>query len=156
MDLGQVLVMRHAEKADDPLDPDLSPAGRQRALALVRYIPAAFGRPDFLFASAVSKHSRRPLETLEPLSQHCGVPVNAEFADQDYGALAHAICKDIRYEGKLILVSWHHGDIPPLAHALKAKSRDYPDPWDQNVFNLILQFVFAQGILTVRKIIEPF
>ena len=44
----RLLVMRHAEKSDDPDDPDLTPAGQARAKALPAYIQATFGKPDFI------------------------------------------------------------------------------------------------------------
>jgi broad specificity phosphatase PhoE len=156
MDAAKVLVMRHAEKSDDPLDPDLSEAGRDRAQKLARYIPVTFGKPKFLFATAISKHSRRPIETLEPLAQECNVGMDTSFADQDYGALAHTLRKTPAYDGALIVVCWHHGNIPSLARALKANAGDYPDPWDPSVFNLILQFDFVRGVPTVNRVIEPF
>jgi hypothetical protein len=55
-----------------------------------------------------------------------------------------------------MVVCWHHGNIPSLAHALNAKTGDYPDPWDPSVFNLILQFDFLGDMPTVTRVIEPF
>jgi phosphohistidine phosphatase SixA len=155
MDQGQVLLMRHAEKPADPLDPDLSPDGQQRAEKLVNYIPKTFGKPAFLFASAASKHSRRPIETITPLAQSCGLQIDTSFADQDYEALAYELTKK-PYDNNLILVCWHHGNIPPLAHALNARHGDYPNPWDPTVFNLILNFKFSGGKPKVQEITEPF
>jgi broad specificity phosphatase PhoE len=156
MDSGTILIMRHAEKSDDPLDPDLSPAGRERARQLAGWLPATFGKPSFLFATAVSKHSRRPIETLEPLSQACGLTIDMSFADQDYGALAHLLRKTPIYEGALTVVCWHHGNIPSLARALKANDGDYPDPWNPSVFDLILELDFAAGAPQVKPVKEPF
>ncbi|SDR60795.1 hypothetical protein SAMN05444161_7832 [Rhizobiales bacterium GAS191] len=156
MDSGRILLMRHAEKPADPTDPNLSPAGKQRAAQLANYIPSVFGKPDFLFASAISKRSRRPLETLEPLSTAIGVAIDTDFADQDYSALAHELWSNAKYNGKLIVICWHHGNIPSLADALRAKAGDYPDPWNPLVFNLILQFDIAQGASTVTQVTEPF
>ena len=153
---SRILVMRHAEKSDDPLDPDLSRAGRERAKKLARYIPATFGKPDFVFATEASKHSRRPIETVKPLSKQCDRKIDKAFADQDYGALAYTLRNKPKYRGALILVCWHHGNIPSLAHALNAKARDYPDPWDRDVFNLILQFDFVRDVPSVKRVIEPF
>jgi hypothetical protein len=53
MNNGKILLMRHAEKPDDPLDPKLSVAGSARAQKLAQYIPETFGKPDFLFHSGV-------------------------------------------------------------------------------------------------------
>jgi broad specificity phosphatase PhoE len=149
-----ILVMRHAEKSDDPLDPDLSPAGRARAQHLASYIPATFGQPGFLFASAVSKHSHRPIQTLEPLSLQCSVKIDASYADQDYGALAQELRENNAYDASLVIVCWHHGNIPPLMHALKAAAGDYPDPWNPAVFNLILRLDGSAPKVT--RVTEPF
>jgi broad specificity phosphatase PhoE len=116
-----ILVMRHAEKSDDPLDPHLTDAGRLRAQRLVDYIPKTFGRePKFLIASAVSKHSQRPIETLEPIATHDGLQIDGSYADQDYGALAQYLRHSDDFDDVLTVVCWHHGNIPNLMHALKA------------------------------------
>jgi broad specificity phosphatase PhoE len=150
-------VTRHAEKPDDPMNPDLSAAGYVRAEHLADYIPATFGRPEFLFATAFSTHSARPVETLTPLSKQIGVAIDATFADQDYGALAEEILSQPLFTGKLILVCWHHGNIPSLMLALRAKSDEFPDPWDPQVFNLILQLDYAGSAdPNTVSVIEPF
>jgi hypothetical protein len=59
----KLLVMRHAEKSDDPNDPHLTPPGLLRAEGLATFIPQEFGKPDYLFAASISKHSARPYET---------------------------------------------------------------------------------------------
>lgn len=156
MQSGRILIMRHAEKSDDARDPNLSDVGRLRAQELVAYIPRTFGEPTFLFASSESKHSRRPIETLEPLSDDLGLSIDVDFADKDYGALAHELLNNGRYENKLNIVCWHHGNIPSLAHALGLPDNTYPDPWDRSVFNLILAVMFANGVPSVQEVTEPF
>jgi phosphohistidine phosphatase SixA len=152
-----VLVMRHAEKSPDPRDPDLSPEGLARAEKLASYIPDTFGAPDFIFATAISKHSARPYETVEPLAKRTGKPIDATIADQDYGALASDLLSGGAYSGKQGVICWHHGNIPSLLHALGAKDGEYPDPWDAKVFNLILKVEFdGNAIPQVSKVEEPF
>jgi broad specificity phosphatase PhoE len=149
--------MRHAEKPDDPLAPDLAPEGRARAERLSSYLLVTFDKPNFLFASSVSKHSRRPIETLEPLATQYGLKIDDSYADQDYGALAHDLRKDPKYDNTLVVVCWHHGNIPNLMHAFKADPDDYPDPWDRDVFNLILRLDKQEnGVPKVTPVIEPF
>jgi broad specificity phosphatase PhoE len=64
MNTGTILIMRHAEKSGDPLDPDLTPAGRDRAQRLAEFIPAKFGKPQFLFATdAFTSSGLRQLAT---------------------------------------------------------------------------------------------
>ena len=69
---ARILLMRHAEKTGDPMDPHLSLDGYARAAKLADFIPATFGIPQFLIATSISKHSVRPIETLEPLSTKSG------------------------------------------------------------------------------------
>ena len=66
-----VYVVRHAEKAAQEADPELSPAGRIRALALSHLLERA--RIIGLFAT----HYRRTRQTLGPLSVAHGVPIEA-------------------------------------------------------------------------------
>ena len=139
------------------MNPDLSAAGYVRAERLADYIQATFGSPEFLFATAFSIHSARPVETLTPLSKQIGVAIDATFADKDYGALAEEVLSQPQFMGKLILVCWHHGNIPPLMRALRAKSDEFPDPWDPQVFNLILQLDYAGSLdPNTVSVIEPF
>jgi phosphohistidine phosphatase SixA len=144
---ARILLMRHAEKTGDPMDPHLSPDGYARAAKLADYIPATFGIPQFLIATSISKHSIRPIETIQPLSAKIGVAIDATYADQDYGALASQLLSDPRYAdaGTLIVVCWHHGNIPLMANALRAKPGSYPDPWDAHVFNQMLVLTYSGG-----------
>ena len=151
-----ILVMRHAEKPDDPDNPDLTAAGEQRAEELATFIPKTFGKPDFVFAAAISRHSARPYETVKPLSKATGVGIDATFADNDYGALAKELLSKSKYVGTQIVVCWHHGNIPSLLRALKAADGSYPDPWDHKVFNLILKVELSSATVNVSRVIEPF
>jgi len=45
---ARILLMRHAEKTGDPMDPHLSLDGYARAAKLADFIPATFGIPQFL------------------------------------------------------------------------------------------------------------
>ena len=150
-----ILLMRHAEKPDDPDDRDLSPAGFARAKALADYIPEHFGRkPDYLFASADSASSSRPRETLEPLSQKTGVPIDTSIGDKDYKELAKEL-DDPKFDGKFIVIAWHHGRIPQLADKLGAPAGTYPNPWNGKVFNEIIEFDYgADGTPTVKDVTE--
>lgn len=105
-----VVIVRHAEKADDR-DPDspLSAAGQARARALVPQL-AAFA-PQALVVS----QRRRTVETLAPLAAYLKltplVRDNAKVPD-----LAAELLRDFR--GKTVVIGWHHGPHEPLARAL--------------------------------------
>src|ERR1700681_4042924 len=156
---ARILLMRHAEKTGDPMDPPLSQDGYARAAKLADFIPATFGTPRFLIATSISKHSVRPIETIQPLSAKIGIQVDATYADQDYGALASQLLSEPRYAdaGTLIVVCWHHGNIPSMARALRAKPGGYSDPWDAHVFNQIVVLTYSgDGEPEVKTLTEPF
>ena len=156
---ARILLMRHAEKSADPMDPHLSSDGYARAAKLAEYVPDTLGVPQYLFATLISKHSVRPIETIEPLSAKIGVPIDSTYADQDYGALASQLLSDQRFagSGSMIVVCWHHGNLPSMAHALRANAGSYPDPWDAQVFNQILVLTFSgDDAPQVITLTEPF
>jgi hypothetical protein len=119
-----VLIIRHGEKPGDPATDnagdsvDLSTRGYERAAALSVYVPATFGKPDFLFATQASKHSNRPVETITPLAKALGLPIDHKHADDDYAKVAEDVLTHHKYSGKLVLICWHHGKIPELTAAL--------------------------------------
>ncbi len=92
----------------------------------------------------------------EPLSKKTGVTIDASYADKEYPALAHHLLSKGHFVGKLVLICWHHGEIPGFAGALRAKPGSYPAAWPPAVFNLILQFEFANGVPSITQITEPF
>jgi hypothetical protein len=142
-----ILLIRHAEKP--PIGMDLSPAGFERA----KLIPKLFGgagaaaphdlpRPDFLFATHVSKNSNRPVETITPLSHAFGLPISHEIADKDFAVLAAELLSG-KYAGKVVLVAWHHGSLPGLARALGA-TPPY-DPWPETQFDRVWKIDYKDG-----------
>jgi broad specificity phosphatase PhoE len=152
-----VLIMRHGEKTDDPEDQSLAKRGKVRAKRLAEFIPEKFGVPKFIFASAISRHSARPYETMVPLSKTTGVPIDATVADNDYGVLAKTILKKARYDGALTVVCWHHGQIPSMLYYFGAPRDTYPDHWDRDVFNLIFRLRFSGSqIQSVKQFEQPF
>lgn len=152
-----ILLMRHAEKPDEPGDIHLSPAGQARAKKLATFIPQTFGALQFLFASAPSAESIRPIETITPLAQVIHLPIDQAIADKDYPALAAKLLGHAKYDGRDVLICWHHGEIPGLAQVLGAQPGSCPDPWDPQVFNLILKFKYQAGALdAVEQVREPF
>lgn len=120
-----IYLIRHAEKLTDKR-PDLAPEGFRRA-ALIPYLfmpPAGdaripLARPDFLFATARSKNSNRPVETVMPLSSALNEPISNEILDEDYPELAKLLLSG-KFAGKVVLVAWHHGKLPQLARELGA------------------------------------
>ncbi|HUB25826.1 MAG TPA: histidine phosphatase family protein [Tepidisphaeraceae bacterium] len=138
-----VYIIRHAEKPDSRDDPNLTPRGYQRADVLAHLIPDRFGRPDFLWATAPSPHSSRPLETIQPLAKSLHMTILDPYAAADVAALAHDLLTKPEYSGKTILICWHHGEIPALAKALGATG--VPEAWNPQVFDRIWLLSFSAG-----------
>jgi hypothetical protein len=145
-----VLIMRHAEKPTDDKDPNLAPQGFRRAQAL----PSLFSgpqprlpRPDFLFASDASKHSNRPMETIAPLAQALHERINHDYLDLETGPIAKQVLNG-KYAGKVVLICWHHGEIPHLAQAFGVT--DAPRKWDPDVFDQVweIQWTGSQPHVT--------
>ena len=141
-----ILVIRHAEKPADAVGIHLSPEGTKRAEALPALFkmtdtrPNPFPTPDFVFAAKASKHSNRPVETITPLAKALKLDINAEYANDNYASLAEELYSNQKYEGKTVLICWHHGMIPELAVMLGAT--EVPDKWKDPVFDRVWQVTF--------------
>jgi phosphohistidine phosphatase SixA len=151
-----VMIIRHAEKPDEPAtgakDPNLNARGYQRADALATVIPDHFPRPDFLIATKETKGSRRPIETITPLSKALHEAIDATIADDDYATLAHQVLTDPKYAGKVVLIAWHHGKIPELAEALGVKG--VPAKWKDSVFDRLWEITYKDGVASWQDLPE--
>lgn len=134
----QIIVIRHAEKPAKKDDKNLSEEGKRRAEMLADYIPDIFDIPDFIFATAPSKESKRPIQTVQPLARRFGLKIKKKYADDEYNLLAEKILGKRKYKGKDILICWHHGKIPGLIAALGAKLPKELDPWPVGAFGHVL------------------
>jgi hypothetical protein len=152
-----VLIIRHGEKPGDPSTDsdsdsiDLSTRGYERAAALAVYVPATFGKPDFLFATQASKHSNRPVETITPLAQALHLSIDEKHADADYATVAQDVLTHPKYAGKLVLICWHHGKIPELSAALGGVPPT--SHWQGTVFDRVWRIDYpAGGVVTGLKV----
>ena len=105
---------------------------------------ARFATPSFIFATERSKHSKRPIATVTPLSTASAVPINDRFADNDTDIqkMVDAILNEGVYAGKVVLICWHHGKLPDIAKALGVAK---PPKWDGKVFDRVWQITFPKG-----------
>jgi len=105
-----VILVRHAEKAaDDPRDPNLSPAGEARARALAGMLAQA--GVTHLFASEF----KRTQATLRPLATAAGREVLVVPA-ADQAALVAAI--EALPAGSIAVIAGHSNTVPALVTAL--------------------------------------
>jgi hypothetical protein len=152
-----IYLMRHAEKPmTGDKDPNLAPQGVKRAQALPALFVALPGRttmppllkPDAIFATAPSKHSNRPIETIMPLAQMLHKHVITDYEDIEAGPLAKQVLGG-KYAGEVVVICWHHGEIPHVAEALGVKGA--PKKWNPDVFDQIwkIEYVNGQAQMTV-------
>lgn len=101
-----------------------------------------FPTPNYVFATAHSKHSNRPVETVTPLATGLSLPINDDLKDDDHDIqlLVNAVLHD--YPGKIVLICWHHGKIPDIAKALGVSK---PPKWDGKIFDRVWQITFPSG-----------
>ena len=131
-----IMLMRHAEDVGER-DFNLSPRGFQRAAALPKLFGSRLPKPDIIIATRASKGSNRPMETVEPLARALDLPIDNRFRDDDYRTLAKYLMTDQRYDGKVVLVCWHHGKLEQLARALGVKDAPvWPDDQFDHVWVL--------------------
>jgi broad specificity phosphatase PhoE len=142
----QVLLIRHAEKLETKADSNLSPRGLERAAALPRLFQGPFDPPGFIFASAPSKHSNRPVDTVTPLSRTLHLPINARYSEGAVSSLAKDVLVNPHYASATILICWHHGTLPALAEALKAPNR--PPHWPDTQFDRVWKLEYADSKVT--------
>ena len=142
-----VLIIRHGEKPDTGRD--LSPAGQQRAEAYIHYfqeftVDSKPLRPDTIFAAKDSKDSERPRLTVEPFAQSEKLRIDTRFSSGQSTELSAAL--RATEQGKRILISWHHTDIPDLLRALGAKpKRLLPNgKWPDPVFGWVIMLSYDQ------------
>jgi hypothetical protein len=148
-----ILLIRHAEKLTDGRI-DLSPTGFERARLLPTRFSPAGARPDLptpqvLFATHLSEHSNRPVQTVTPLATALHLPIDDSFSNDEYPALAAALLSG-KYAGKVVLVVWHHGKIPQLASALGA-TPPYT-PWPDTQYDRIWRIDYANGKATLQDL----
>lgn len=142
---AQVIIIRHAEKPAN--GNSLSTKGRERAAALAPYFMETkelltYGTPVAIYAMASSKDhpSKRPIETVTPLSEQLKIPLKTAYARNEYKKMAEEIKNAPEYAGNTVLVCWEHDVIPEMARAFGALQT--PAKWQSDIFdrNWIITF----------------
>ena len=98
----------------------------------------SLARPQFLYASKPlrSKGSRRPLQTITPLSEKLGIEINSEFPRYDFEKMLEEIylCKGV------VLISWQREYIPNIARKIMDDSKIVPAEWPEDRFDMLWVF----------------
>ncbi len=153
---SKVIIIRHGEKTDDESDPNLSPAGEQRALNLVNYFDNTsphFGDIVAIYAAA-PKHkgsSTRAGDTVRHVAANLHIDVNLEYERESKDLIGHRdshgkpekssqtkmakeILAESKYEGKSVLICWEHKTIPDLIVSLQGPEYE----WKHGFANVVV------------------
>lgn len=97
--------------------------------------------PQLLYASVPGKDktddskSKRPVETITPLSQLLQLPINQNFGAKEYTAMA----ADVQQQTVPVLIAWQHQDIPAIANSILG-NESAPQKWPDDRFDLVWVF----------------
>ena len=143
-----VLIIRHAE--NPPSGRGLSPTGEQRAKAYKDYflnftVDSKRLEPQVILVADDSKHSHRPRLTVEPFAKAAKLTIDSRFDNKQPTDLAAELRAND--QGKVILVCWHHGQIPALLRALGAAPETLlPDgKWPKTVYDWVILLSFDEN-----------
>jgi broad specificity phosphatase PhoE len=143
-----LLIIRHAENPAS--GHGLSPTGEQRAKAYKDYflnftVDSKRLEPGVILVADDSKHSHRPRLTVEPFAKAAKLPIDSRFSNNQPTDLADELRTN--HQGKVILVCWHHGQIPALLRALGAAPETLlPNgKWPRTVYNWTIMVSYDEN-----------
>jgi broad specificity phosphatase PhoE len=143
-----VLIIRHAENPAN--GHGLSPRGQERAKAYANYfqnftVDSKKLEPQAVIVAADSKHSHRPRLTVQRFAKAANLPIDNRFANKQPADLAAELRAN--YQGKVILICWHHGQIPDVLRALGAAPETLlPNgKWPRDVYDWVIMVSFDEN-----------
>lgn len=120
-----VIVVRHAEKANDADDSPLTEAGAQRAQALAGIVAAGAG-----VKAIYTTQFRRNHDTARPLAERTGVAVNESPVNlQNPGDYGRRLARDIveKHRGQTVVVVGHANTVASTVEGLTGVAADLGD-----------------------------
>jgi hypothetical protein len=150
-----VILIHHAERLKQKNDsPYLSPLGRDRSEALVKYFTANFPEPKAIYAANFNKDGNfRSIQTVAPLANYYqslypndekkvkNLSIKTDYKADHYKQLARDILHNQDYEDATVLISWEHKNITNIAKALGVLN---PPEWEKDRFDLTWIIGFDQ------------
>jgi hypothetical protein len=143
-----VILMRHAEKSGLPGDSGLSPLGEDRALALAGAWPPRLGLPDVIVACRSTPRSTRPIDTVRPLADRLGLPIDERWGSRDCAALAACVATDPEYHDRRVLICWRHETLPLLAASFGVSA---PSAWPADLYDAFWLIEKDNGTVRFRS-----
>ena len=121
-----------------------------------------FPTPHYLFATASSDASSRPLETVTPLAQalQClndpaiDTQIDPSFTNdsEDIQKLVKTVLNTpAKYAGKVVLICWHHGKIPKLLRDFGVPRHELKswDPFPSETFDVVMKITWSGTTATM-------
>jgi len=143
-----ILIIRHAENPAN--GHGLSPRGKERAEAYKDYflnftVDSKRLEPNAIIVAADSKHSHRPRLTVQPFAKAANLAIDNRFANKQPADLAEELRAD--YQGRVILICWHHGQIPAVLRALGADPTTLlpSGKWPKDVYDWVIMVSFDEN-----------
>lgn len=143
---AQVIVLRHAEKANQ--GNSLSLKGRERAAALAPYLSETesllkYGPPVAIYAVAASAGDSPlwSIETVRPLAEKLKLPLIDKYGRDNYKFMVEEIKNNPAYHAKTIVICWEHLVIPEIARAFAALQT--PNRWTSEVYDRLWIITFS-------------
>jgi hypothetical protein len=146
------MIIRHGEKPDGSHpgldangkldDSSLTEIGWNRAHRLVDLFDPSQGslrpglsRPKVIYAAGAnnSGEGQRTRETVAPLADKLGIPVDTSFGKGDETKLVGQV---LAQPGPT-LICWQHGEIPAIAAAFPSVTPTPPLKWPDNRFDIV-------------------
>lgn len=136
-----VMIIRHGEKSSNKKDHTLNATGLERARRLVGFfakstIPGIL-TPTTIWASKGNTASMRPLQTVQPLANALGLPINSQY---DFEAAESTVGKALAKLHGVTLACAEHTAIPGVVKALGKSSPKPPKAWPSSRFDLVWRF----------------
>jgi hypothetical protein len=147
-----VMLIRHGEKPDgsepgvdangNEDDSSLTALGWDRARALADLFDPAQGdprpglaRPTAIYAAGANDdgEGQRTRETVAPLAERLGLPVNTDFGKGDEEKLV----EQVTAHPGVTLICWQHGELPDIADAFGSVTPTPPDDWPDDRFDVV-------------------
>jgi phosphohistidine phosphatase SixA len=138
-----VILVRHAEKKDEPSNPnpDLSDAGRARAQEIARLLK------DAGVTAIYATQYARTQQTAQPLATELSLPVN-QINSSETARLVEEITTKQR--GGVVFVAGHNNTVPAAIAALGGPN--YPIIPESEYDNLFIVTVYRFGSAKVLKL----
>ena len=143
-----ILIIRHAENPAN--GHGLSPRGKERAEAYKNYflnftVDSKRREPEVIFVATDSKHSHRPRLTVQPFAKAANLPIDNRFGNNQPSDLAAELRAN--QQGKVILICWHHGQIPALLRALGVAPETLVPggKWPRDVYDWVIMVSFDEN-----------